>query len=140
DFLRGKFTNRELYAWMASQLAALHRQAYQAAYELAKKAERAAQHELGLEPAEFHFIQFDHWDGPRRGLLAGERLHQELRRLDSAYMERNRRDYEITKHISLALLNPEELVRLRETGRCTIHVPEVLFDLDFPGQLRRRIR
>jgi hypothetical protein len=55
-------------------------------------------------------------------------------------MERNRRDYEITKHISLALLNPEELVRLRETGRCTIHVPEILFDLDFPGQLRRRIR
>jgi hypothetical protein len=143
SFLRRKFTNLELYGWMVSQLSGLHFQAYRMAYDLARKAERAARHELGIPESEsgrFSFINFGHWDGLKKGLLAGEKLNQELRGMDVAYAEQNRRDFEITRHISLATINPAQLIQLRETGACRIHIPEILFDMDFPGQYRRRIK
>lgn len=139
-FMRSKFTNRELYNWMVSQLSALFYQAYQMAYELARKAERAALYELGHHASEFTFIKFDHWDHLKRGLLAGERLQHQLQRMDAAYHDQNRRELEITKHISLAMLNPLALVELKETGRCTVELPEWLFDLDYPGHYLRRIK
>lgn len=140
NFLRSKFSNQELYGWMVGQLAALHHQAYKLAVDLARKAERAAQHELGLPTGDFQFIGVDHWDSLKKGLLAGERLNQDLRRMDAAFMEQNERRMEITKHISLSMLNPLELIRLRETGECQIHLPEVLYDLDFPGHFNRHIK
>ncbi len=140
DFLRSKFTNEQLYGWMVSQLSALHHQAYRMAVEMAKKAERAAQNELGLEAADFAYVGFSNWDSRRKGLLAGDRLHQDLSRMESAYLEQNRREHELTKHISLAMLDPEQLVRLREDGECQIRIPEVVFDLDFAGHYLRRIK
>jgi hypothetical protein len=38
------------------------------------------------------------------------------------------------------MLNPEELIRLRETGICHFNIPEALFDVDFPGHYYRRIK
>src|SRR5262249_2002734 len=73
-------------------------------------------------------------------LLSGEKLQFDLRRLESAYLEQNRREYELTKNISLALIDPFALVKLRETGRCFINLPEYIFDLDFPGHYFRRIK
>ncbi|MGH8546688.1 MAG: neuraminidase-like domain-containing protein, partial [Gammaproteobacteria bacterium] len=137
-YMRQKFTNRELYSWMVSQLSALYFQSYQLAYDLAKRAERAYRHELGLTVS--NFIQFGYWDSLKKGLLAGEKLHHDLKRLDVAYLEENKREYELTKHVSLAMLQPEALVRLRETGECFFHVPEVIFDLDYPGHYMRRIK
>ncbi|MDP8930665.1 MAG: hypothetical protein M3O70_19375, partial [Actinomycetota bacterium] len=139
-FHRDKFTGYELRSWEASPLSALHFQAYRMARDLAKRAERAAQHELGLRPADFAHIGFEHFDSQRKGLLAGERLKQELRLMDAAYTEANRREHELTKHISLASLDPTQLIQLRETGRATFTVPELGFDLDFPGGFRRRIK
>ena len=72
--------------------------------------------------------------------MAGEKLQYDLRRLETAYIEQNRREFELTKHVSLALLDPLALVRLRETGRCFFHLPEEIFDLDFPGHYFRRIK
>lgn len=138
--LRDKFTSRELYGWMTSQLAVLHQRSYQLALDLAKRAESAARRELGLSAAEFTAIGHGHWDATRRGMLAGDRLYQELRAMDSMYLDRHRRELEITKHISVARLDPQQILRLRATGSCDIHVPEVLFDLDFPGHYRRRIK
>lgn len=57
-----------------------------------------------------------------------------------AYLEQNRREFELTKHVSLALLDPLALVQLRETGRCEFNLPEELFDLDYPGHYFRRIK
>ncbi len=139
-FMRSKFTNAQLYSWMSAQLSALHYQAYKLAFDLAQKAERAARFELGLEAADFSFIQFGHWDSQRKGLLAGERLQQDLRRMDQAYLDRNRREHELTKHISLLQLNPLALIELKETGTCKFSLPEVLFDLDHPGHYLRRIK
>lgn len=60
--------------------------------------------------------------------------------MEAAYLERNRRELEITKHVSLRELDPEALLNLRRTGSCEFNIPEVLFDLDFPGHYFRRIK
>jgi hypothetical protein len=140
DFLKRKFTSQELHGWMAGQLAALHFQAYRLAYDLARKAEKAAQFELGVPRAALTYIEPSNFESQRKGLLAGERLHHQLRQLDIAYLEASRRELEITKHVSLLQLDPRHLIELRETGRCRFELPEQLFDLDFPGHLARRIR
>ncbi len=138
DFLRAKYTNQELYGWMIGQLATVYFQAYQLAYDLAKRAERSFRHELGLRDS--NYIQFGYWDSLKKGLLAGERLFQDLKRMEVAYLDQHKREYEITKHVSLAQLDPLALVQLRQTGTCIVSLPEVLFDLDFPGQYMRRIK
>ncbi len=137
-FMRDKFTNKELYNWMVSQISTLYFQSYQMASDLSKRAEKAFQHDLGLSDS--NFIQFGYWDSLRKGLLSGEKLHYDLRRMEIAYLDQNKREYEITKHISLALLNPAALIMLKETSKCFIDLPEVLFDLDYPGHYMRRIK
>ena len=69
-----------------------------------------------------------------------KKLQHELRRMEVAYLEQNERLCELTKHISLATIDPVQVLQLRETGSCTFSIPELLFDLDFPGHYRRRIK
>ncbi|WP_433971887.1 neuraminidase-like domain-containing protein [Tunturiibacter lichenicola] len=137
-FLREKYTNQDLYVWMIGQLAGTYFQSYQLAYSLAKRAEQCYRHELGLEDS--NFIQFGYWDSLKKGLLAGERLAYDLKRMDSAYMDQNRREYEILKHVSILSLDPYALLQLKETGECTVNIPESAFDLDFAGHYLRRIK
>ncbi|MCB9719219.1 MAG: hypothetical protein H6712_35610, partial [Myxococcales bacterium] len=93
---------------------------------------------LGLPRASF--IEFGYWDNRRKGLLAGERLLHDLRRMETSYLANNRREYELTKRVSLARIDPFALLRLRAEGSCDIHLPEVLFELDHPSHYMRRIR
>jgi hypothetical protein len=137
-FLRDRYTNRQLYQWMVRQLSSLHFQAYQLAYDLAKRAERAWQFEIGLP--EKSFIQFGYWDSLKKGLLAGDRLHHDLKRMDAGYLEANRREYELVRHVSLRELDAEALLRLRRDGLCHVDVPEEWFDLSTPGHYMRRIK
>ncbi|MEX2307779.1 MAG: neuraminidase-like domain-containing protein [Pirellulales bacterium] len=136
--MHDKFTNRELYDWMVSQISSVYFQSYQLTYDVAKHAERAYRYELGL--AESNFIQFGYWDSLKKGLLAGERLTNDIRRMEAAYLEQNSRDLEITKHISLAQFFPLSLLALKEAGACTIVIPEWLFDMDYPGHYFRRLK
>jgi hypothetical protein len=138
EFLRDKFTNRELYNWMVGQISAMYFQAYQFTYDVAKRAERAYRFELGLQDS--NFIQFGYWDSMRKGLLAGDRLYHDIKRMEVAYLDQNRREHEMTKHVSLALLHPEALVQLRQTGSCFVELPEALFDLDCAGHYMRRLK
>jgi len=64
----------------------------------------------------------------------------DLRRLESVYLQQNRREFEQTERDMLGLLDPWALVKLRETGRCLFRLPGELFDLDYPGHYFRRIR
>ena len=137
DFMRSKYTNEELYQWQVGQISGVYFQSYKLAYDLAKRAERCFRFELGLQDSSY--IQFGYWDSLKKGLLSGEKLQYDLRRLETAYLDQNRREFELTKHISLALLDPLALVKLRETGRCFLSLPEEIFDLDFPGHYFRRI-
>ena len=138
DFMRSKYTNEGLYQWQVGQISGVYFQSYQLAYDLAKRAERCFRFELGLQDSSY--ISFGYWDSLKKGLLSGEKLQHDLRRLENAYLEQNRREFELTKSISLLLLDPLALVKLRETGRCFISFPEEIFDLDYPGHYFRRIK
>ncbi|MCG3161363.1 MAG: hypothetical protein JMDDDDMK_02531 [Acidobacteria bacterium] len=133
----GKKTNKALYAWMKREVKGLHGQCFQFAFDVAKKAERALQHELGNP--ELSFLQFGYLAG-KEGLLAGEKLYFDIKRMEMAYHDLNQREYELTKHVSLMQVNPLALMRLRATGRCTVALPEEIFDMDGPGHYFRRIK
>jgi hypothetical protein len=60
--------------------------------------------------------------------------------MEVAYLDQYKREYEITKHVSLAQLDPLALLQLKQTGECFVSLPEVLFDLDYPGHYMRRIK
>jgi hypothetical protein len=138
EFMREKFTTLELYQWMTDRLSEAHSAAYQLAYDLARKAQRSFAFELG--EADPGIITSAGWDGAHRGLLASERLSLDLKRLKAAYAERNRRELEVTKTVSLSMLDPIALLRLQATGSCEFTIPELAYDLDFPGHYFRRIK
>lgn len=137
DTLRTKYTSGQLYDWMLSKLTAVHTQAYQLAVDLAQRANAAYNYELGTSES---FIQSDRWDDQYQGLVAGEGLLFDLRRMEASYLAANTRELELTKHVSLALTQPAQLVTLRQTGTCGVDLSETLFDRDHPGHYFRRIR
>lgn len=138
EFLRNKYTNEDLYGWMLSQISAVYFQSYKLAYDVAKRAERAFRFDCGL--TESNFIQFGYWDSFTKGLLAGEKLLLDIKRMEIAYLEQNKREQEITKHLSLLLHDPLALIELKETGRCEFEVTEALFDGDIQGPYMRRLK
>lgn len=140
-FLNEKFTNSELYAWMQGEISRLYYEYYRFAFDTARKAEQTMKRELMRPEVDATtYIKFNYWDGGRKGLLSGEALYLDLKRMEMAYHENNKREYELTKHASLLQLNPLALLQLRTTGRCTVSLPEELFDMDGPGHYFRRIK
>jgi receptor-binding and translocation channel-forming TcA subunit of Tc toxin len=139
NFIRSKYTNADLYGWISGQTKTLYYQTYTQAYDLAKKVEKAFKFERP-QLAGTTFIQPGYWDASRDGLLAGESLYYALKQLEATYISNKGYDYEVTKNISLRQINPMQLLALRETGNCTFSVPEILFDMDFPGHYLRRIK
>ncbi|MEZ4861712.1 MAG: hypothetical protein R3C14_10405 [Caldilineaceae bacterium] len=133
----GKKTNKAFYTWMKREVRGLYAQCFQFAFDIAKKAERAFQHELG-DPS-LRYVQAGYLAG-KEGLLAGEKLYLDIKRMEMAYLDLNQREYELTKHISLLQVDPMALIQLRATGQCTVNLPEALFDLDGPGHYFRRIK
>lgn len=138
EAMRGKYTNEDLYDWMTGQISMSYFSAYKLAYDVAKKAERCYQNDLNLPLASF--IGYEYWDSLHKGLLAGEQLAYDIKRMEVSYLEKNKRSLELTKHISLAALNPGELMKLKTIKHCTVDIPEWLYDLDYPGQHMRRIK
>jgi hypothetical protein len=138
DFLRDKFTATELYLWLQRETAALHRQMYELARQAAEEAERSFHFEL-RHPHQ-RFLPEETWDSLHAGLLAGERLDLALHRMEKAYLNENRRELELTKHISLRQDFPAEYLQLRTTGHCEIRIPDWMFDLDYPGHYLRRLK
>ncbi len=136
-FMRTKYTNQQLYEWMIGQISSVYFRSYQLAHDFAKKAERCYRFELGNDDT---FISFGYWDSRKKGLQSADHLLHDIKRMETSYLDKNKREFEITKHISLAQLDPLALVRLRATGVCDFEVPEALFDLDFAGHYFRRIK
>jgi peptidoglycan hydrolase-like protein with peptidoglycan-binding domain len=138
DYMRNKFSNEQLYSWMITQISTVYFQAYQLAFDMAKKAEKCYQYELGIVNS--NIVQFGYWDSLKKGLLSGDKLMNDLRKLEAEYLNQNRREFEITKHISLAQMAPLSFITLKETGVCSISLPEWFFDMDYPGHYMRRIK
>jgi Tc toxin complex TcA C-terminal TcB-binding domain len=141
EFLQEKFTQTELYAWMQGELSKLYYDCYRFAFDTARRAELTLKREL-MRPEldDVDFVKFNYWDGGRKGLLAGERLYGDVKRLELARLDNDKREYELTRHVSLQQLDPTALLRLRATGSCEIATPEWLFDLDTPGHYMRRLK
>jgi hypothetical protein len=137
DFYKNKFTNLGLYNYMASTLNRLYRDAYNVAFGLAQSAEKAYQFETNDTEI---VIQNDNWQFDRAGLLAGESLMCQLQTLEKKFIENHSRTPEITQTFSLAMLDARELLQLRQKGRCQIIIPEIAFELFYPGQYGRIIK
>jgi Tc toxin complex TcA C-terminal TcB-binding domain len=111
---------------------------YELALHSALDAQRAFNFERGHTTR--RFIPAETWDSLHQGLTAGERLEFAVRHMEQAYLDENRREYELAKHVSLRLQFPVAYLRLRTTGYCEIDIPEWMFDLDYPGHYMRRIK
>ena len=140
-FLQGKFTSAVFYSWMQSDLSALYYQYYRFACDTARQAEQTMKQELMRPELDAtQFVQFNYWDSGHQGLLSGEALHLDIKRMEMAYHDNNKRELELTRHVSLRQLDPVALLALRTTGSCTVTVPEWLYDRDCPGHYMRRIK
>jgi hypothetical protein len=133
-FLHSKYTNQELYDWMARQTSQTYLAAYKLAFDTGRKAERCYQIELGRGDA---FLSFG-FDSLKKGLKAADSLQASLHLMSSSYLDNDKREYELTKNVSLRQLDPRALIALKTTGKTTIAVPEAVFDLDYPGHYMRR--
>lgn len=140
EYLKTKYTNKQLYSWMVSQTSAVYFQAYQLAFDMAKRAEKSLRYELALPADSSSYVKFGYWDSLKKGLLSGDKLMLAINKMEAAYLEQNKREFELTKQISLRQLAPTSLLQLITTGECTIEMPEWWFDMDFPGHYLRRIK
>jgi hypothetical protein len=138
DFFGERFTGLGLFTWLAATLQRLYREAYNGAYALARLAEQAFTFERG--DASAPALGGGYWDAGRAGLLAGERLLVHLQTLERRFLETNYRSLELDQAFSLAQIDPTALMRLQESGTCEFEIPELFFDLAYPGQYRRKIR
>jgi hypothetical protein len=141
DFLRTKTTSAAFYGWMQGQISGLYYQYYRFACDTARKAEQTMKREL-MRPEldQTSFVQFNYWDAGHQGLLSGEALFLDVKRMEMAYHDSNKRELELTRHVSLRQLDPLALVALKITGSCTVTIPEWLYDRDCPGLYMRRIK
>ncbi len=140
-FLQTKFTNQQLYDWMTAQISGVYFQAYQLAYQMAKRAEVSYNRDLGNYDANYlSFIQPSYWDNLHQGLLAAVPLMSDLERMQSSFVDNNFREFEITRPISLSTLDKNAFNTLITTGTAFFDTLESLFDLDYPGHYMRRIK
>ncbi len=138
NFLRDKFTARDLYLFMQKEAADLYWKMFEPAWHWARLAQFAFNLERGHKTR--RFLPECSWNSLQEGLMAGERLDVALRHMEKAYLDENVRVYELTKHISLREHFPLEYLRLRTTGYCEVKIPEWMFDQDYPGMYMRRIK
>ena len=140
DYLQTKFSSEDLYTWMSSQLSTLLYSYYRLALDTARRAEQTVKTELMRPELDaISYIQPTYWDAGHQGLLSGEPLYLDVKRLDLDYHTYNVRELEITKHVSLRRLQPTALLALKLNGSCTVTIPEWVYDLDCPGHYMRRL-
>lgn len=145
QFLSKRFTNAQLYQWLNGQFATFYYQAYDTTLSLCLAAEACWQYEIADRKT--RFIQPGAWKDSYRGLTAGESLKLNLMKMEAAYLQRNARQLEITKTVSVRRLLEEggkswaDAVRdLGQNSGLEIKLEQSLFDRDYLGQYQRRIK
>jgi len=133
-----KSTDKGLYTYLKRESRSLYNKYFQFAFDVAKKAEKALQHELGKPDTTF--LKFDYLAG-REGLYAGEKLCLDIHKMEMTYHDLNERELELFKNISIKQISPLALLQLKTTGKCRISIPEEVFDMGgCEGHYFRRIR
>jgi hypothetical protein len=135
EHLRTRFTDEELWTWMVGRASEVFFQSYSVALDLARRAERAFQIELGSDDT---FVSVSNWDSLRKGLLSGEGLLADLTTMNAAYLDRDRRTHEMRLQISLGELGGVDA--LRDAGKVELRIPEAELDRRTPGHFRRRVK
>ena len=138
EYYENKFSNLGMYTWLSTQLQRLHRAAYQDALAMARLAEQAYRFEKNDDTTPL--LDGNYWDATKSGMLSGDRLQSDLRAMERKYMETHYRTMEIDQAFSLMQIDPASLLQLKTTGECSFTIPELYFDLFYPGQYRRRIK
>jgi Tc toxin complex TcA C-terminal TcB-binding domain len=135
--VREKFSNTELYDWLAGRLLELYRIAYEQAREFAALAEACFRFETGdAAPV----IANDHWESARHGLTAGERLARDLNRLEMKHLAKRHYDHLVVQHVPLSHVDPLAMLHLKKEGGCSFVIPAWWFKRAYPGLTRRRVR
>lgn len=137
EYYGEKFSNLGLYTWLSSTMQRMYKEAYNNALSIARLAEQAYRYERDDNT---FFIGGSNFDSARGGLLAGEQLLMALQSMERRYLETNYRKNEIDQAFSLTQIDPAALLNLKQTGTCNFSIPEVYFDLFYPGQYRRKIQ
>jgi len=126
---------------MRGEISRLYYEYYRFAFDTARRAEKAMKQELMRPEVDgTDYVKFNYWDSGRKGLLSGEALSLDVKRMEMAYHENNKREFELIKHVSLRQLKPTAILDLKAAGACEVTLPEWLFDLDNPGHYMRRIK
>ncbi len=124
---------------MAGQISTVYFQSYQLAYQMAKRAEAAYNLDLGnYDAATISFIQPSYWDNLHQGLLSGAQLLYDLQRVEASFSDNNRKEYEVSRAISLNSLDATLVPGL--PGTIHFSLSESFFDSDYPGHYMRRIK
>lgn len=123
---------------MLANLQRVYGQAFKSAQSIAKLAERAYRVERNDEST--LIIGASYWKARYGGLVPGEELMADLLEIERRFIEINYRMSEVDQSFSILQLSPDALLTLRETGECEATIPEIAFDLHYPGHYRRRIR
>ena len=122
---------------MQGELSRLYYEYYRFAFDTARKAERTMKQELMRPELDgTDFVKFNYWDGGRKGLLSGEALYLDVKRMELAYHENNKREFELTQARLAAAARPAGAADAeghRHAARSPI--PEWLFDLRLPRPL-----
>lgn len=140
DFLKSKFSNKDLYQWMIGRISMVYFQSYSLALELALAAQATYHYELDRDD---DYITFSYWDSLYKGLLAGEGLMLSLAQLENAYVKNNPRRLELEKTISLRQQFPQDFIAFKQgskKGQLDFSLSQSLFDFDFPSQYCRKIK
>lgn len=137
-FLKSKFSKQELYQWMVGRLSGLYFQMYQLAYSAASSAQTAWQYERAEKTT---FVHPGAWDDLHKGLLAGQTLMLDLHRMEQAYLNQDKRRFEIIKTFSVKELYDKKASATRgkskfeadkDSGLLKFAFTKKDFDNDYP--------
>jgi Tc toxin complex TcA C-terminal TcB-binding domain len=137
DLYAEKFSNLGVYTWLSTTMQRAYKDAFNNALAIAILAEHAYRYERDDQTT---FIETNYFESSRGGLLAGERLLLALQTMERRYMETNFRKNEIDQPFSLSQVSPAALLMLKQTGECTFSIPEIYFDLFYPGHYKRKMQ
>ncbi|WP_248749315.1 neuraminidase-like domain-containing protein [Pseudomonas sp. MWU15-20650] len=159
QLLAKRFTRAQLYDWLNVQLSKFYYQVYELSLSLCRTAQACWQYEVADYATTF--IQPGAWNNNYRGYLAGEALKLSLLKMNTAYLNRNVRDLEIVKTLSLRhrmvdckVTTPptgtqssstqntwaEHKQQLVDNGTLCFKLSEALFEEDYPNHILRRIK
>ena len=141
DLIKSKYTNQALYNWMKTEVIKVYKNSYNLALHYAKAAEECYLAEIGEKPD----VIGNCWNIDHDGLLSGDSLLCRIHELEKKYQENNKRDYELTKHISLSSIASateygSALLDLIYKGECEVEIPEWLYDMDYKDHIFRKIK